>query len=65
MTYDDAKKIILIKPVDPKTDLRIFNVNGYITDTNKITEFDFIVEVFNNPPKFKEPLKDIEVTVES
>jgi len=47
----------LIAPVNPANSLGIFNVKGYLTDTRLTADFNFRIEIFNNPQKFKQSPK--------
>ncbi len=53
VTFDNSDCSFLISPTNPSTSLGIFNVKGYITDSQLLTEYSFTIEVFNLPPKFK------------
>jgi len=42
----------------PGRDIGIFTVKGSLSDTKLKTDFSFNVEVINDPPYFKQALRD-------
>lgn len=64
LIFDNVDKILVMRPREPRTDLGRFKVTGMITDTNKKTDFEFIVDSFNNPPMIKSPIEDKKVTLD-
>jgi hypothetical protein len=60
---DDSDCSFQISPTNPSTDVGIFNIKGYITDTKLNTEFEFLVESYNLPPKFKQLPMDIKAAL--
>ena len=52
-----------IAPVNPANSIGIFNVKGYMTDTKLTTDFEFRIEVYNNPPKFKQYPKNLKASI--
>ena len=53
VTFKNADKSYQIAPVNPANCLGVFNVKGYLSDSKLTTDFEFKIEVYNNPPKFK------------
>ena len=43
----------------------MFIVKGYITDTRLNTEYQFTIEVYNLPPKFKQLPKDLKAVIDT
>jgi hypothetical protein len=41
----------------------MFNVKGYLTDSKLTTDFEFLIEVFNHPPKFKQYPKNLKASI--
>lgn len=58
VTFNSLLQTFAIKPTNPATDLGMFIVKGTMSDSRLSTEFDFKIEVFNNPPHLKERLAD-------
>lgn len=54
VSLDDSDCSFKISPTNPSTNVGIFNVKGYITDTRLNTEYEFLIESYNLPPKFKQ-----------
>ena len=52
-----------ITPVNPSNSLGMFNVKGYLTDSKLTTDFEFRIEVFNQPPKFKQYPKNLKASI--
>lgn len=63
MILDDSDCSFQISPTNPSTNIGIFNVKGYITDSQLITDYSFTIEVFNLPPKFKQLPKDLKAVI--
>ncbi len=64
MTYNSILSQILIRPKNAATDLGVFRVKGYLSDSHLTSEFSFTLEVFNNPPSMKGYLEDQSVFYE-
>jgi hypothetical protein len=41
----------------------MFNVKGYLTDSKLTADFEFLIEVFNHPPKFKQYPKNLKASI--
>jgi hypothetical protein len=63
VTFRSEDNSYLIAPVNPANSLGIFNVKGYMTDTKLMTDFDFQIEVYNNPPKFKQNPRNLKASI--
>ncbi len=63
MILDDSDCSFQISPTNPSTNIGIFNLKGYITDSQLITDYSFTIEVFNLPPKFKQLPKDLKAVI--
>jgi hypothetical protein len=63
VTFKSAENSYLIAPVNPSNSLGIFNVKGYLSDTKLMTDFEFKIEVYNNPPKFKYYPKNLKASI--
>jgi hypothetical protein len=58
VTFNSLFQTFAIKPTNPATDLGMFIVKGTMSDSRLSTDFDFKIEVSNNPPHLKEKLAD-------
>ena len=51
------------KPTNPSRDIGIYTIKGSLTDTKLSTDFVFSVQVINDPPYFKQSLRDQRVVL--
>jgi hypothetical protein len=56
ITYQNG--LFLCFPKDPKTDINMFQIKGYLTDTKLRTYFQFQLEVTNQAPQFSAKILD-------
>lgn len=63
VTLDNSDCSFKISPTNPSTNIGIFNVEGFITDSKMNTEYSFTIEVFNLPPRFKQLPKDLKSVI--
>ena len=63
VTFDDSDCSFKISPKNPSTNLGIFNVKGYITDSQLKTDYEFTIEAYNLPPHFKQLPKDLKAVI--
>ena len=49
------------KPRSPQSDLGHFKIQAALSDTKNMTKFEFKLEVYNNPPTFENPLRNIAI----
>jgi hypothetical protein len=62
--FDIFTNVLHVNPIDPNTDLGIFTVNGFLSDSRLQTPFTFDIEVYNRPPELKSPLEDQSLRVD-
>ncbi len=63
VTFQSSDYSFKISPVNPANSLGIFNEKGYLTDTKLTSDFDFTIEVYNLPPKFKQYPKNLKASI--
>lgn len=63
ITFNSGDNSFQLSPVNPATSIGMFFVKGYMTDSKLQTDFDFIVSVYNNPPKFKQLPKNCKASI--
>ncbi len=59
--FDNGK--YTLKPTVPNSDIGWFIIKGQLSDSKAATDFSFSVNVFNEPPYFKQGLKDQKVKI--
>ena len=63
VTFKSSDYSFQITPVNPSNSLGMFNVKGYLSDLKLTTDFEFSIEVFNQPPKFKQYPKNLKASI--
>ena len=63
VTFKSSDYSFQITPVNPSNSIGMFNVKGYLSDLKLTTDFEFSIEVFNQPPKFKQYPKNLKASI--